>query len=301
MTVLGTMVGNGWRTTRNIAFVLVLLVSLAMNVASFTVNTVSTAISMLFEAVTGVDTVVSTARKATQSAIKLEAGLAEKTVALETERAAKVAAQAEKATLQTELRAATKEVSVLRGTAAGHKVALESMQTEKLALEAERTALRSKVASLAVFQSGVKDGAVKDGAVKDVPKLVSEITTRVRNRTVKLATADFAATAGQAIPWIGIGVVVAATAYDLDMSCQTMSDMKALDQVVNPSAADEADVSLVCGLKVPTAEQVWEEVKASPGQAWNAAASVLSGLLSVMPDLPAWWGYVVSIDWTPWN
>jgi hypothetical protein len=49
------------------------------------------------------------------------------------------------------------------------------------------------------------------------------------------------------------------------------------------------------------ADEVWEAVKASPGQAWNAAASVLSGLPEAMPDLPSWWDYLVSIDWTPWN
>jgi len=255
------MIGSAWKTTQTIFLVLVLLVSLALNVASFTVNAVSKTISGVVEGVTGTKTLVSSFLQseadlttAGLSAKKLEKELAEKTAKLEAEKLARIAAEAEKTALKTEL----------TGLRAGKKVMI-------------------------------------DGAEKTVEEAVALTTSRVRNRTVKLAAADLSATAGQAIPWIGVGVVVAATAYDLDMSCQTMKDMKALEQAMTPSAADESDVSQVCGLKVPTADEVWEAVKASPGKAWNAAASVLSGLPSVMPDLPAWWDYLVSIDWTPWN
>ncbi len=261
MGLIASMIGNAWRTTRTILLVIGLLISLAVNVASFTVNAVSTAISTVVEGVTGVKTLVSSINQsqadlttAGLSAKKLEKELAEKTAKLEAEKVARIAAEAEKMALKTEL----------TGLRAGKKVMI-------------------------------------DGAEKTVEEAVALTTSRVRNRTVKLAAADLSATAGQAIPWIGVGVVVAATAYDLDMSCQTMKDMKALEQALDPTAVDDGDVSQVCGMKVPTADEVWEAVKASPGQAWNAAASVLSGLPSVMPDLPAWWGYLVSIDWTPWN
>lgn len=261
MGLLASMIGNAWKTTRRILLIFVLLISLAVNVASFTVNAVSTAISTVVEGVTGAKTLVSSVIQseadlttAGLSAKKLEKELAEKTAKLEAEKVARIAAEAEKMALKTEL----------TGLRAGKKVMI-------------------------------------DGAEKTVEEAVALTTSRVRNRTVKLAAADLSATAGQAIPWIGVGVVVAATAYDLDMSCQTMKDMKALEQALDPTSVDERDVSQVCGMKVPTADEVWEAVKASPGQAWNAAASVLSGLPSVMPDLPAWWDYLVSTDWTPWD
>ncbi len=257
MGLLASMIGNAWRTTRNILLVIGLAISLAVNVASFTVNAVSTAISTVVEGVTGVKTLVSSvfqseADLATErlSAKNLKKELAETVAKLKAERVIRIAAE--------------EELGRLRRIAGKKKVMI-------------------------------------DGAEKTVEEAVALTTSRVRNRTVKLAAADLTATAGQAIPWIGVGVVVAATAYDLDMSCQTMKDMKALEQASDPTAVDDGDVSQVCGMKVPTADEVWEAVKASPGQAWNAAASVLSGLPSVMPDLPAWWDYLVSIDWTPWN
>ena len=73
-----------------------------------------------------------------------------------------------------------------------------------------------------------------------------------------------------------------------------MKDMKALDLAMNPSADEGADVDTVCGMVVPTKEEVWEAVKASPGAAWDAAASVLTGLPDMMPSMP-------EVDWTPWN
>ncbi len=266
MSVLASMIGNAWRTTRNMLLVIGLLISLAVNVASFTVNAVSTAISTVVEGVTGAKTLVSSINKseadlttAGLSAKKLKKELAEKTAKFEAEKVARIAAEAEKRALKAELTGLR-----LTGLRAGKKVMI-------------------------------------NGAEKTVEEAVALTTRRVRNRTVKLAAADLSAIGGQAIPWIGVGVVVAATAYDINMSCQTMKDMKALEQAMNPSAVDESDVSQVCGLKVPTADEVWEAVKASPGQAWNAAASVLSGLPSDMPDLPAWWDYLVGIDLNPWN
>jgi hypothetical protein len=123
------------------------------------------------------------------------------------------------------------------------------------------------------------------------------VSSRVETRTAKLAATDLSATFGQAIPWIGIGVIVGATAYDLKTSCDTMRDMRALEVAFNPEAASDPSVEEVCGLKVPTKEEVWEKIKASPGDAWNSAGAVLDGLPDMtsfewpsfeLPSFPDW-------------
>ena len=80
-----------------------------------------------------------------------------------------------------------------------------------------------------------------------------------------------------------------------------MRDMHALEVAFNPDLANDPSVDEVCGLKVPTKEEVWETVKASPGKAWDAAVQALGDL----PDLPAVpsidWPSMPDVDWTPWD
>ena len=61
-----------------------------------------------------------------------------------------------------------------------------------------------------------------------------------------------------------------------------MKDLHALDVAFNPSAANDADATVVCGQRVPTKEEVIAELKQSPAKAWEAAKSF------DLPDLPSW-------------
>lgn len=300
MGVLGSMVANAGRTTRNIAFVLAMLISLAVNLASFTVNVVSTAVSALIEAVTGVETVVSTARKATQSATKLEQDLARKAAEVEVERAAKL-------TAETELASTRKLASKWQGTAAGRKLLLEQVEAEKAVVEAdlaasrkvaswgkgtvaglelklERTEAAQIAAELEATELRVARRVTYQGVEMAVPEAVSKAASKIKARTVKLAFADLSATGAQALPWIGAAAVVAATGYDLKMSCDTMRDMREIEVAVNPEAAEDLDVDRICGLKVPTEAEIWEAIKASPKAEWDQAKEVLNNLS--MPTVP---------------
>jgi hypothetical protein len=119
---------------------------------------------------------------------------------------------------------------------------------------------------------------------------VEETTQRVTKRTTAGATRNVAATFGEAIPVIGVGVVVAATAWELKDACDTMKDLHELEVALDPTKASDASVQEVCGMKVPSKEEIWEKVKASPGEAWaNAKAA--------MPDLPE----MPSVDWKFWD
>ena len=174
--------------------------------------------------------------------------------------------QAEKAALKLDLSAARKLASQFEGRALGKALALDRAGVEVAELKAART-------------------VVYEGSKMPVQEAVTRATRKIKARTVKMATADLSATAAQALPWIGAAVVVAPTAYDLKTSCDTMTDMHAIEVAVNPAAADEADVDRVCGMKVPTEAEVWASIKASPSVVWQAAKDTVEGLPS-MPTMP---------------
>lgn len=273
MSVWSNMVGSAWGTTKNILLVVALVVSLAFNAASFTVNALSTAISTVIEAVTGVETVVSQVRRQ-KTELAITAEEASKWEGKAVGRGWTLRqVQAEKATLGTELAASRKLASKWEGAAIANAFALDQEKAARVALEVETVELR---AARRVTYEGVEMA---------VPEAVTRATAKIKARTVKLAFADLSATGAQALPWIGAAAVVAATGYDLKMSCDTMRDMRAIEVAVNPAAENDLDVERVCGLRVPTEAEIWAAIKSSPGAVWDAAKVALDGLPS-MPEMP---------------
>jgi hypothetical protein len=113
-------------------------------------------------------------------------------------------------------------------------------------------------------------------------KAVQETTERISRRVATATARSIGSIAAESIPYIGIGAIVGVTALELDDACKTMKDLHALDVAFNPSAANDADATEVCGQRVPTKEEVIAELKQSPAKAWEAAKSF------DLPDLPSW-------------
>ncbi len=86
------------------------------------------------------------------------------------------------------------------------------------------------------------------------------------------------------LPVIGVGVIAAATAWELRDACLMMGEMRALDAAFNPD--DPVREDEVCGMEVPTRAELWEKVRASPGAVWAGA----QGLYDDLPELSAAYG-----------
>jgi hypothetical protein len=124
------------------------------------------------------------------------------------------------------------------------------------------------------------------GQKKRLAEAVADTTKRVSARTAKGAARNVGSIAGEAIPVAGIAVVVGVTAWELKDACDTMKDLRALELATDPKASEDPSVAEVCGLEVPTKEQAWEVVKASPRQAWERAKEYVPELPEL--ELPTW-------------
>ncbi|WP_273522877.1 hypothetical protein [Rhodosalinus sediminis] len=96
---------------------------------------------------------------------------------------------------------------------------------------------------------------------------VSDTMDRVGPRMVHMTQRNIASIPGEALPFIGIAVVVAATTWELRDACKTMEDLHELDVSLNPDRAIESGD--VCGMEIPTAAEVRDKVFASPGVVWD--------------------------------
>lgn len=172
------------------------------------------------------------------------------------------------------------------------KASLAGAKTKVQKLEGEVSRKNNRVKLLEAEAEKLKPKAVTyRGKKKLLGEAVQDTTKRVARRTAVGASRNVASTFGEAIPVMGIAVVVGATAWELKDACDTMNDLHELDVAIDPSKANAEEVSEVCGLKVPTKEEIWAKVKASPGEAWAKAKGVMPELPE-MPDMSESWGKV---------
>lgn len=108
---------------------------------------------------------------------------------------------------------------------------------------------------------------------RTVAEAVSDTTSRISKRLKKTVAADISSMAAEAIPYVGVAIIVGSTANDIDQSCELMTDLHELDVVFNPDHA--IDSREVCGMQVPTAAEVWAEMKSAPGAALDAARAAM--------------------------
>ena len=116
----------------------------------------------------------------------------------------------------------------------------------------------------------------------------------IQSRTRRTALANVAAAGGEALPFFGVAVIVGATGYEMHEACATMQDLHDLQLLVSPEDADAEDRDAVCGIEVPTKEELWEGIKSAPGAAWDSAVNTASGTAEwarnlERPDFGATW------------
>ncbi|THD73242.1 hypothetical protein E7681_11095 [Thalassobius vesicularis] len=154
--------------------------------------------------------------------------------------------------------------------------------------------LRREVVSLSDEVATLK--APKSVTYRGQKRLLSEAVEdtagRIGRRTAAGAARNAGSVVAEAIPFAGIAVVLGVTAWDLKDSCDTMKDLHELELAFVPGTEADPEATEVCGLAVPSTEEVWAAVRSSPTVAWKAAKGYL-------PDLPEL--SVPKIDWTFWD
>ena len=81
------------------------------------------------------------------------------------------------------------------------------------------------------------------------------------------------------IPFVGVGVGVAVTGYELKDGCDNLKDLRALELALNPTLDESDEQRRVCGTVPPTREEVIAKVRSAPGEVWEGAKQYV-------PELP---------------
>ena len=136
------------------------------------------------------------------------------------------------------------------------------------------------------------DTVIYRGARTNLAEAVTDTSGRIARRTAVAATRNSSSVVAEAIPYLGIAAMLAVTAYDLKDSCDTIKDLHELDVAIDPNKEFGEDEAVICGLSVPTTDEVWESVKNGSVDAWRNAAEYLPALpeyrLPSLRDLAFW-------------
>lgn len=172
-------------------------------------------------------------------------------------------------------------------------------RNRKLSLDADD--LRAKNAALdrdvKILKRKVAPDVHWKGKKVPLTDAVADMTSTVKKRTAKAAAANVRSIFGKAVPVYGIAVTVAFTAYDLKSSCDTMKDMKELATQLDPDFDADGETAVVCGMKVPTREEIVQKLKESPEIAWEMAQSAYDGAIDMIPS----WDTVKNLPGSVWN
>lgn len=170
------------------------------------------------------------------------------------------------------------------------EVASQKRQVSKL--EDDLAAKNIRIASLAddLDEARAARMVTYRNEKRFLTEAVEDTVERIAKRTVHRSARNVTAVFAEAIPVVGIGVVVGVTGLELRDSCNTLKDLKELEASFNPAASAEEDVQVVCGMEVPSRDEVWQKVKSSPGEAWEAMKLYLPDLEELrLPRIPFWW------------
>jgi hypothetical protein len=98
------------------------------------------------------------------------------------------------------------------------------------------------------------------GQTRTVRAAVADTADRVSRRTSTATARNLAVMPAEAVPGIGIAVVMAATAWELRDACALMQDVHELNVAFDPSLANDPTGSEVCGHEVPSNAEMVERL-----------------------------------------
>ena len=167
----------------------------------------------------------------------------------------------------------------------------QALQVAKVGAEARHAALMKSHQAIEAEKAVVtkaRDELQQKAAQRTVA--TKAFAAKVSARTVKNASRNLSGMAGEAIPYIGVGVLVGITTLEIMDACDTLKDVNELKAAFDLGKEDE---SKVCGMKVPSKDEVLASVKANWQAAYKTAVDSINqagkSIMSIKPPSLSWW------------
>ncbi len=160
--------------------------------------------------------------------------------------------------------------NVLTLTSMAFNTAVSGLLATTLGVKTVSSALQQKLAS--------QDVKLKkhDATIAKRKQATRKFGQRLTQRTKRVAAKSIAAIPAESIPFIGIGVLIADTSYELYAACETIRDLDQLYADLGmPDQSPEDAIRTACNPDLPSAEEVWADVLRQSEAWWQSVADAL--------------------------
>jgi len=153
-----------------------------------------------------------------------------------------------------------------------------ALATKKLLNEKDALAAGARAAELRELRlaKSIREMETVNGTLKHMAETrsaaVMTASKRLALRSATNAARNASSVVAEALPVVGTAVMLGVTAWDLRDACETLKDLNELNSVFDHP---REDYTQVCGMKVPTKDEVLASVKVNGAAAYQAALQVL--------------------------
>jgi len=160
--------------------------------------------------------------------------------------------------------------NILTLTSTAFNTALSGLVGTALGVRTVSSMMQSKLAS--------QDKAIKKHKATALKRKAAtrKFGTRLVSRTKRVAAKSIAAIPAEAIPFIGVAVLIADTGYELYAACETVTELDQLYVDLGMEGETPDDVMhSVCDPELPDAGEVWDGVVAKSGEWLDQARAAM--------------------------
>lgn len=169
-------------------------------------------------------------------------------------------------------------------------LATKDLMEEKARLIALNKSLEIRHADL---QKTHRDILAKHDELKRVSQVraaaTKKISSKLAARSVRNAGRNVTSSVAESIPWIGAAFVAGEVAWDVYDACETMKDANELNSIFGNPLEDQ---NKVCGIRVPTRDELLTQAKNNWQSAYLTAAESMNSagrtVISMKPPTVSW-------------
>lgn len=173
-----------------------------------------------------------------------------------------------------ESRAANAEAEAEAGRVAVGEARATAVEAKAVAEAAQAEASRATAAAEAARRIPYR------GSTATPAEAVADTADRLAALALQSSSGSVASSYAEALPVIGLGVIAANTAAQVDANCQIMAALNELSSALNPGRTPSAAARAVCAIEPPDRDALWQSTTRDPAQLWADARAL-------HPDLPA--------------
>lgn len=154
------------------------------------------------------------------------------------------------------------------------KISKLQEQNSSLFVENNRLKKRNKLHEAKIVEYKEKWSVFYDGNRISIQNAVASATKKISQKIAGSVAKNAGSAVAEAVPFYGIAVVAAVTAWEVRDSCSVMKELYELNVAFNPSARILEESTQVCGTRVPKGDELWAIVKSSPEAALGKSRKV---------------------------